>query len=324
MVIHQVQNAINLKRLFGLFLFLLFTCFTTVSVAESLPIPPVSYVTDNSHVLSSTEYSKLVNKLADFEKEVGSQIAVIIVPSTNGEPIEEYSFRVADKWRLGRKGIGDGLLLVFAINDHMGRIEVMRDLEGAIPDVVAGRILKETIFPQFVQGGYYEGISNGLDRIFDHIRMENLPPPNGVKRVSAAKQNHPESFMDEPWVAIFFIGLVFTMMLRQILGRKSAPLAGICVGGLAWYVFQSVLAGIVIALLVLCVGMLIPTSVLQAGARRTARMYRDRRYRGGFGGGFGGFGGGGFGGGGFGGGMGGGSGSGGGGSAGGGGASGSW
>ncbi len=319
-------RAINFKRLLGLVLFVVLTCLVAVNASDFLPIPKVNYVTDQNHYLTREQYVNLAQKLANFEKEVGSQIAVIIVPTLKGENIDDFGFRVADSWKLGRKGVGDGLLIIVVPEERKARIEVMRDLEGAIPDAVAGRILTENFFPNFAERKYYAGLNSGLDRIFDHIRMEGLPPPGSEGKVSSKHRAHSsESLLDEPWAAIFFIGLVFTMMLRQILGRKSAPLAGICVGGLAWYVFQSVVAGIVIALLVVAIGMLIPTSVLKAGARRTAHMYRDRRYHGGFGGGFGGFGGGfGDGSGVGGGGVGGGSGSGGGGSAGGGGASGSW
>lgn len=217
---------------------------------------------------------------------------------------------------------------VVALNDHRVRIDVMRDLEGVIPDVTASRILSSAVLPEFTTGNYYKGINQGLDRIFSRIEAAGLPAPGETpKKSNNFLYDEDEALWDQPWIAVFFIGFVLTMMLRQILGKKSAPIAGLAVGGLAWFIMQSWVAGLIIGLGVVIVSLCVPTEVLEAGARRTERMYRtSRRYRsggfGGFGGGFGG--GGGFGDGGIGGGMGGGSGSGGGGDSAGGGASGSW
>lgn len=333
-MVQQLQLRPNLNRfglLIGAFFFWLSALFCTVSAADLLPIPEVAYVTDTAHLLTAEQKRSLEAKLAGFEEKYGSQIAVIIVPSTNGEPIEDYAHRVGDNWKLGRKDVGDGLLLIVAVNDHRIRIDVMRALEGAIPDVAASRIITDVMAPNFRQNNYYQGISQALDKVFTLIEDAKLPAPQKKRAEANILYDPAEALWDEPWVAVLFIGFVITMMLRELMGRKSAPLAGLAVGGLAAFIMQSLFAGIVIALVVVVIAMCIPTAVLEAGARRTAKMYgTDRRYRGkrrggddGFGG-FGGFGGGGFGGGGFGGGMGGGAGSGGGGDAAGGGASGGW
>lgn len=333
-MVQQLQLRPNLNRfglLIGAFFFWLSALFCTVSAADLLPIPEVAYVTDTAHLLTAEQKRSLEAKLAGFEEKYGSQIAVIIVPATNGEPIEDYAHRVGDNWKLGRKDVGDGLLLIVAVNDHRIRIDVMRALEGAIPDVAASRIITDVMAPNFRQNNYYQGISQALDKVFTLIEDAKLPAPQKKRAEANILYDPAEALWDEPWVAVLFIGFVITMMLRELMGRKSAPLAGLAVGGLAAFIMQSLFAGIVIALIVVVIAMCIPTAVLEAGARRTAKMYgTDRRYRGkrgggddGFGG-FGGFGGGGFGGGGFGGGMGGGAGSGGGGDAAGGGASGGW
>ena len=333
-MVQQLQLRPNLNRfglLIGAFFFWLSALFCSVSAADLLPIPEVAYVTDTAHLLTAEQKRSLEAKLAGFEEKYGSQIAVIIVPSTNGEPIEDYAHRVGDNWKLGRKDVGDGLLLIVAVNDHRIRIDVMRALEGAIPDVAASRIITDVMAPNFRQNNYYQGISQALDKVFTLIEDAKLPAPQKKRSEANILYDPAEALWDEPWVAVLFIGFVITMMLRELMGRKSAPLAGLAVGGLAAFIMQSLFAGIVIALIVVVIAMCIPTAVLEAGARRTAKMYgTDRRYRGkrgggddGFGG-FGGFGGGGFGGGGFGGGMGGGAGSGGGGDAAGGGASGGW
>lgn len=319
----------NFSRWFlGLFLGLTLL-FGSLAQANLLPVPKFDYVTDTANLFTEQQKQALETKLQDFEKKVGSQICVIVVPSTNGEPIEDYAHRVGAEWKPGRKGVGDGLLFVVALNDHRVRIDVMRALEGAIPDVTAYRILQEAVLPAFAANNYYEGINKGLDLIFKKIEGEDLPPPAAKNPGSQSVfEMEGDPLWDQPWVAIIFIGFVATMMMRQLLGRKSAPVAGVLVGAFGTFVMQSIVAGIIIGVIVMVASLLIPTSVLEAGARRTARMNNrtNRRFRnsggfGGFGGGFGGgFSDGGFGGGGFGGGPS----SGGGGDSAGGGASGGW
>lgn len=307
---------------------ILFVCSIWVNVscalANSLPIPSVAYVNDTAQLLSVEQKARLEKKLEQFEKDFGSQIGVIIVPSLQGETIEAYAHRVGDQWKLGRKNIGDGLLFIVALKEHRVRIDVFRALEGAIPDVTASRILNEAVIPAFKTEQYYLGINQGLDRIFACIKNENLPKP-GEESDSVFDQ----ALWDQPWVAIIFIGWVATMMLRQLLGRKrAAPIAGLVVGSFGTFVMQSVVAGIIIAVIAVSACMLIPDRVLEAGTKRTQRMYRTRRRRRGDNSIYPGYGDGGMGGHGSGhgssSGMGGGSGSGGGGDSGGGGASGSW
>lgn len=166
-MVQQLQLRPNLNRfglLIGAFFFWLSALFCTVSAADLLPIPEVAYVTDTAHLLTAEQKRSLEAKLAGFEEKYGSQIAVIIVPSTNGEPIEDYAHRVGDNWKLGRKDVGDGLLLIVAVNDHRIRIDVMRALEGAIPDVAASRIITDVMAPNFRQNNYYQGISQALDK----------------------------------------------------------------------------------------------------------------------------------------------------------------
>ena len=297
-MVQQLQLRPNLNRfglLIGAFFFWLSALFCSVSAADLLPIPEVAYVTDTAHLLTAEQKRSLEAKLAGFEEKYGSQIAVIIVPSTNGEPIEDYAHRVGDNWKLGRKDVGDGLLLIVAVNDHRIRIDVMRALEGAIPDVAASRIITDVMAPNFRQNNYYQGISQALDKVFTLIEDAKLPAPQKKRSEANILYDPAEALWDEPWVAVLFIGFVITMMLRELMGRKSAPLAGLAVGGLAAFIMQSLFAGIVIALIVVVIAMCIPTAVLEAGARRTAKMYgTDRRYRGKRGGGddgFGGFGG---------------------------------
>lgn len=271
----------------GIFLFILgFGISSAASAEDVLPVPDVAYVTDQAKLLSASQKEALEKELAGFEQKTGSQVALIIVPSTKGEPIESYAHRVGSSWKLGRKSVGDGLLFIVAVNDRKARIDVNRALEGAIPDLTAYRILQESVFPAFKQDRYYDGIRAGLDRIFSYIRAENLPLPSETKGNSDG-----DPLWDEPWIAIIFIGFVLTMMLRQLLGRRSAPLSGLIIGVFGAFVMQSLWSGVIIALLAVIAAWMIPTEVLEAGARRTKRMYEEGRNDGfgdgGFGGGFG-------------------------------------
>jgi uncharacterized protein len=116
--------------------------------------------------------------LADLESLKGAQVAVLLVPSAEGEPIEGFSLRVAESWKLGRKGVDDGALLVVAKNDRQLRWEVGYGLEGALPDAVCQRIIDEVMVPRFREGNFPQGISNGVDRVVRIIKGEPLPPRN--------------------------------------------------------------------------------------------------------------------------------------------------
>ena len=143
-----------------------------------IPVPPLkARVTDLTDTLKAYERAAIEAKLTVFEKEKGSQVAVLIVPTTQPEAIEQYSIRVVEKWKLGRKRVDDGVLLLIAKGDKKLRIEVGYGLEGAIPDATAKRIIAEDIVPRFKQGDFYGGITVGTDRILRAIEGEPLPPP---------------------------------------------------------------------------------------------------------------------------------------------------
>ncbi len=136
-----------------------------------------SRVTDLTGTLSANEAAQLEQKLAAFEAKKGSQIAVLIVPTTQPETIEQYSIRVADAWKLGRKGIDDGAVLLIAKQDRTVRIEVGYGLEGVLPDAIAKRIIEETIVPKLRQGNFAGAIDAGIDKMIGVIQGEPLPPP---------------------------------------------------------------------------------------------------------------------------------------------------
>ena len=276
---------------------LLLTGLTSIVAAHAeVAVPPLTQrVTDLTGTLDAQQARTLESQLAAFEKTKGAQLGVLIVPTTQPETIEQYSIRVVNDWRLGRKGVDDGALLLIAKDDRALRIEVGYGLEGVLPDAVANRIIDEIIVPQFKRGDFYAGIASGLSAMMRIVNGEPLPPP--TRRPTSSGKNNIESLIFIAFVLVVAVG----SMLRALLGRfPAALLMGGAVGVLAWLTIAPVL----IALLV---GLMAFVFVLLGGGRGM--------------GGYGGHGGSGFGGGGFGGGGGF---SGGGGGFGGGGASGRW
>ncbi len=257
-------------------------------------LPPLKHrVTDLTATLDVQQTQTLEFRLAEFEANKGAQLAVLIVPTTQPESIEQFGIRVVEAWKLGRKGVDDGALLLVAKNDHTLRIEVGYGLEGVLNDATANRIIDEVIVPRFKRGEFYSGIESGTAAMMQVIDGEPLPPT--TRRAAASGKNNIESLMFMAFVLVVAVG----GMLRALLGRfPAALLMGGALGLLAWLTA----APLIIAVLAGAAAFIF---VLLGGGR-----------------GFGGYGGGGFGGGGYGGGGGGFSGGGGG--FGGGGASGRW
>ncbi|NDC39059.1 MAG: YgcG family protein, partial [Proteobacteria bacterium] len=169
----------SIKAISGFLVVFVGTLLGSFSPAHAdAPVPALSQpVTDLTSSLSSADRAALNQKLGAVSTQSGSQVAVLIVPTTQPEAIEQYSIRVVDAWKLGRKGIDDGVLLLVAKNDRTVRIEVGRGLEGAIPDAIAKRIISEIIIPQFRSGRFAAGIFDGVDAILALIRGEALPAP---------------------------------------------------------------------------------------------------------------------------------------------------
>ncbi len=223
-------------------LWLLFVPWAAAEVA----VPPLkARVTDLTGTLQPEQMAGLQQTLQVFENRKGSQIAVLIVPTTQPETIEQYAIRVADAWKLGRKGVDDGVLLLIARNDRKLRVEVGYGLEGAIPDAVAKRIVSEIITPHFKQEDYYGGIQAGVERIIKVIDGESLPE----KKLSRSKDGGGVS---GDWLAIGFV-------LAVVLGGAMRALLGPFVGGLvagsvavvvAWLLFASLLMALVAGLFV--------------------------------------------------------------------------
>jgi uncharacterized protein len=278
--------------------------------ARAQPLQPVpalaARVTDLTGTLSAAERSSIESKLEAFEARKGAQIAVLIVPTTQPEAIEQYSIRVVDAWKLGREKPDDGALLLVAKDDRALRIEVGRGLEGALTDLASNRIIDETVVPRFREGDFAGGISAGVDRMIGVVEGEPLPEP---------EQHWSEGARGIGDALPILFGVVFfgSVVLRTLLGRALGSLAtGGIAGGVAWFVTQLLGVSIGVGLVGLVLSLMLGFG---GGGRWASRPGHGGWTSGGWGGGWSGGGGFGGGGGGF---------SGGGGSFGGGGASGRW
>jgi uncharacterized protein len=222
----------------------LLMCWACAAPAEVAVPQLVGRVVDQTGTLSSDDVASLNQKLRDFEARKGSQIAVLIVPTTAPEEIEQYSIRVAEAWKIGRKKIDDGAILVVAKNDRKLRIEVGYGLEGAPTDVNSKRIIDEIITPKFRSGDFAGGISDGVDRIISVVNGEPLPSPPARRQES---QSSPPSleFLNPFNPFVLFGLLIFGGALRKLLGRLiGSAAAGGLAALLAWYFFSSwILAG---------------------------------------------------------------------------------
>ncbi|MCF6203237.1 MAG: YgcG family protein [Methylococcaceae bacterium] len=257
-------------KILGILLFLTSTEFNFAHAEQKIP-QLLSPVTDLTGTLSRSQKQRLEQNLLQFESSEGSQLAILIVHSTQPESIEQYAFRVAEQWKLGRKEVDDGVLLLVAKNDRKLRIEVGYGLEGAIPDAIAKRVISDIITPYFKIGDFYGGISSGAEQLTKLIIGEPLPPP------SQSYENQ-QSTIEELLFVLFFI-LFFAPILRSMFGRLiGSSLAGSFAGYFTWTVTtllpSSIAAGIAIFILAM---------LFHRGGR--SNFPSDR---GGYGGGFGG------------------------------------
>lgn len=270
------------------------------------PVPALSArVTDLTGTLDPAQRAALESELAALEQRKGAQLAVLIVPTTAPEDIAAYAIRVQDQWKLGRRGVDDGVLLLVAKNDRRVRIEVARGLEGAIPDAAAMRIIREYVTPRFREGDYAGGIDEAVGALTKLIDGEPLPEP-----WSGGGERGQGDLMS----ALMF-GFIAAVWARSLFGRVAplprAGLVGAIGGGIAWLISALLPVGLGMGLFGLLIGFV---------GGSGGGGFANGGGRGGWsGGGLGGWGGGGWGGGGGGGGF-----SGGGGISAGGGASGSW
>ena len=223
-----------------------------------VPVPPLkARVTDLTGTLSAQEKSELEAKLAAYETRRGSQMAVLLVPTTRPEEIEQYSIRVAEAWKIGRKGVDDGIILVVAKDDRRLRIEVGYGLEGVIPDSLASRVIDERIVPRFRAGDFYGGVRDGVDQLIRLAEGEKLPPPQ-VTGGGGKALDQLGNFLVPGFILILVVGGILKMMLGRLPGSLAA---GAGMGVVAWLLF-----GLGIAVLVAIVAFIL--TFINQGAGR--------------------------------------------------------
>ena len=262
-------------------------CGSSLASAQT-PVPALSgRVVDQTGTLSTEQKAALEQTLQAFEARKGSQLAVLIVPTTAPEAIEPYALRVAEQWKLGRKKVDDGAILLIAKNDRALRIEVGYGLEGALNDATSKRIISEVITPRFKEGDFQGGIAAGVDRIIRVIDGEPLPAPERSPIGGIAGLQQYGS-------VIFIVALVLGGVLRSLLGRfPGALVTGGAVALVAWLLAGALsialLAGVIALMFTLVSGGM--GGIGMGGMR--GGFGRGSSGGGGFGGGGGGFGGGG-------------------------------
>lgn len=255
--------------------------------AELLPVPALSSrLIDQTQTLDAQQASQIEQQLQQVEQTLGSQIVVLMVPTTQPEDIAAYAYRVADTWKIGRRGVGDGVLLVVAKGDRRVRIEVAKDLEGAIPDLAAKQIIDRALTPAFRAGNYAGGIEQAIAHLAARIKGENLPLPDAQGQVSGDTVDTLSQLAPFLFVAVPIVG----GMLMAVLGRKLGMfLTGVGTGAMAWWLTASVLIGLVAGGLAMLF-----SGALGSGGRSRQGPWSTGGGWGHGGGGFGGGGGGGF------------------------------
>jgi uncharacterized protein len=213
----------------------------STQVAAEIAVPALqTRITDLTGTLTPTQRAQLDGKLRDLEKRKGSQIAILLVPTTEPETIEQYAMRVVEQWQLGRKGVDDGVLVLAALQDHTLRLEVGYGLEGVIPDVVAKRLISEIMLPYFRQGDYYGGLVAGIDRLIRLIDGEPLPAP---------EQRDSSGSSGNALPLLFVAAIALAGILRAIFGRLlGATIVSTIIGITAWLIFSSLIFALIAAI----------------------------------------------------------------------------
>ena len=222
---------------------LVFGLCCCAALAGAAAVPPISaHVTDLTGTLSAAQRAALEQRLGDFGREKGSQLAVLIVPSTAPESIDEYSLRVAEQWQLGRRKVDDGALLLIAKDDRTLRIEVGYGLEGALNDAVSQRIISEIITPHFQQGDFYGGVAAGVDAMMAVVRNEPLPMPTDD---TWSGPDHGLDYL----APLLILALALGGVLRALLGRMpGALLTSAVMGAAGWLLLATLPAALMLAL----------------------------------------------------------------------------
>jgi uncharacterized protein len=291
-----------MPRLCALLFTLMGIFISSIILAAQMAIPRLdSRVTDLTQTLNAEQIATLTQQLSSLEQAKGSQVAILMVPTTGDDTIEQYSIRVTDEWKLGRKGIDDGVLLLIAKDDKKVRIEVGRGLEGALPDVISSRIIREYITPEFRRNDYAAGIQAGVDRISKVIQGEPLPAP--MANNSSSQFRTIFGLQPMMLVGILFAGFILSQIGGRWIGRGGvAAVSGYAAIATGTPIIMALLLGMGMAIVLSIISSRIFIELLGLVLRHSALGGRSGggfnggggfRGGGGFSGGGGGFGGGG-------------------------------
>ena len=225
-------------------------CWAAIAGAQ-IPVPALTgRVVDQTGTLSPAQQATLEQTLASFEARKGTQIAVLIVPTTAPEQIEQFSIRVAEKWKLGRKKVDDGAILIVAKDDRTTRIEVGYGLEGVLTDLTAHRIIDEAVLPRFKSQDFYGGVTAGVDKIIHVVDGEPLPEPS---RSPATGVGDFGRFIP----IVFILAIAVGGVLRSALGRfPGALVTGGAVAVIAWFVAGALSLALIAGVIALFVTLL--------------------------------------------------------------------
>lgn len=275
---------------------LLLAPFRSALAQDVLTVPALSgRVVDTARLLDEPARRRLEQQLADLESSSGAQVVILVVTTTSPEDVAAYAQRVGDAWKLGRRSVGDGVLIVVAAQERRVRIEVAKSLEGAIPDLAAKRIINGSIAPAFKRGDYGGGLSAAVDRIAEAVRHESGAASSSD---TPATGSPPHSVDDQSLfdsVGWLVPGLIIFPVLARIgtglFGRKAgALLSGLGIGGLVWWLtglwWAAVAVGLVAFVAALVVGLGSRLASLGSTSRHGPVVFGPPS--GGFGGGWGG------------------------------------
>lgn len=219
-----------------------------------LPVPALSArVIDQTGTLDAAQRSGLETKLAAFEQRKGSQIVVLMVPTTQPEDIASYAQRVGDAWKIGRQDVGDGLLVIVAKDDRKMRIATAKALEGAVPDLAAVRIIDEEMKPRFRNNDFAGGLNAAVDRLIGLVDGEPLPEPSR----SSGSSSSGGDFDWENLAIFLFVGVfVGAPIVRAILGKTlGSVVMGGGIGLVAFFLTTSMVIAVIAGLIALMVSL---------------------------------------------------------------------
>jgi uncharacterized protein len=223
----------DIRYLIPLLLAFLLLVLVFPTVARALDVPQLKgHVNDYANILSPAEVGRLEAKLTQFEQTDSTQIAVLTIPALEGEDLEGYSIRVAETWKIGWKGLDNGVILLISQADKKIRIEVGRGLEGKLTDLVSGRIIRTTIVPYFRKGDFNGGVEAGATAIIEAVRGEFKAKDRGTASGVTGKKSSGSSMFT---LAIFLvIALLFLAAISKVVGAIAGSIGLPIVGSLAF------------------------------------------------------------------------------------------